>query len=90
MIVLGEIYLVIVNVIAFAMYGIDKRKAIKHQYRIPEKQLILIAVLGGSVGAYVGMKTFRHKTKHVKFTLGVPAILIAQVLIIYGVWWLIG
>jgi uncharacterized membrane protein YsdA (DUF1294 family) len=58
---------------------VDKRKARKNRWRIPERTLILSAALGGSIGALLGMYTFRHKTKHLKFTLGIPAILIAQI-----------
>lgn len=82
-----EGYLVIINLVAFIMYGWDKRLAIKHKYRVPEKRLIFVAVIGGSVGAYLGMRVFRHKTKHVKFYLGVPAILITQIALVYGVYW---
>ena len=76
------IYFVLVNLIAFIMYGVDKKKAIKHKWRIPEHDLILVALLGGSIGAILGMKVFRHKTKHPKFFIGVPAILIVQLIII--------
>ena len=62
----------------------DKRKAKKNLWRIPEATLMMSAVLGGSVGALAGMNMFRHKTKHLKFTLGIPAILIAQ--IVLAVW----
>ena len=58
---------------------VDKHKARKKRWRIPERTLIGSALLGGSVGALLGMYTFRHKTRHLKFTLGVPAILIAQI-----------
>lgn len=57
---------------------VDKVKAKKNRWRISERTLMLSAALGGSVGALLGMYTFRHKTKHIKFTLGVPAILLAQ------------
>ena len=76
------IYFVLVNLIAFIMYGVDKKKAIKHKWRIPEHDLILVAVLGGSIGAILGMKAFRHKTKHPKFFIGVPAILIVQLILL--------
>lgn len=79
------VYLIIVNVIAFAMYGVDKRKAIKRAYRIPEKQLLGIAVIGGSIGAFLGMKIFRHKTLHLQFSMGIPAIMIVQVILVYVV-----
>lgn len=79
------VYLIVVNIIAFVMYGMDKKKAIKREYRIPEKTLIGIAVIGGSVGAYMGMQTFRHKTLHIKFTVGVPLIFFVQLGVAYGV-----
>ena len=71
-------YLLLINAAAFLLMLADKRKAKKNRWRIPERTLIGSAVLGGSVGALLGMYTFRHKTRHLKFTLGVPAILIAQ------------
>jgi len=73
------LYLLIVNAIAFLLMLADKRKAQKKLWRIPESTLLLSAAIGGSVGALAGMYTFRHKTKHLKFTLGVPAILILQI-----------
>ncbi|MDY5846269.1 MAG: DUF1294 domain-containing protein [Bariatricus sp.] len=79
------IYLLIVNLTAFFLYGIDKKRAIKQKWRISEKTLILIAVIGGSVGAICGMQVFRHKTKHIKFKFGLPAILIVQLGIVYMV-----
>ena len=75
-------YLLLINAAAFALMLADKRRAKKNRWRIRESTLILSAVLGGSVGALAGMYTFRHKTKHVKFTAGIPAILIAQLLIV--------
>jgi len=76
------IYLGIINVIAFLMYGIDKYKAMKNKWRISEAALIGVAALGGVVGAIVGMRLFRHKTKHIKFVLGVPAILLLWIIVI--------
>ena len=73
------LYLLLINAIAFFLMLADKRKAKKKLWRIPEATLMLSAALGGSIGALAGMYTFRHKTKHLKFTLGVPAILIAQI-----------
>lgn len=73
------IYLAIINAISFLLMLVDKYKAKKNLWRIPEQTLLLIAALGGSIGSLVGMYTFRHKTKHLKFTLGVPAILILQI-----------
>ncbi len=75
------VYLCVINVIACVMYYLDKQKAIKGAWRTPESALIGVAALGGSVGALIGMKVFRHKTKHLKFTIGVPLILIIQVII---------
>ena len=72
-------YLLLINAAAFILMLVDKRKARKNRWRIPERTLILSAALGGSIGALLGMYTFRHKPKHLKFTLGIPAILIAQI-----------
>ena len=77
------IYLVVVNVLAFALYGIDKYKAKAGAWRIPEKTLLGIAVLGGSVGAIAGMKTFHHKPKHWYFRYGLPALLAIQLAAVY-------
>ena len=74
----GWCYLIVINAITFLMYGIDKRKARKNQWRIPEKTLIFLAVLGGSPGALIGMYTFHHKTKKLKFQIGIPFILVVQ------------
>jgi len=75
------LYLLIINAAAFLLMLIDKQKAKKNRWRIPESTLMLSAALGGSIGALVGMYTFRHKTKHLKFTLGIPAILVIQLLL---------
>ena len=72
-------YLVIINAITFIVYGIDKRKAKKHLWRVPEATLIGLALIGGSVGAFLGMRLFHHKTKHIKFYVGVPAIFIIEI-----------
>ena len=71
--------LLTVNAIAFILMLADKQKARKKLWRIPESTLLLSAAIGGSIGSLAGMYTFRHKTRHLKFTLGVPAILIAQI-----------
>ncbi len=78
------IYLIIINIVSFMLYGIDKHKAIEHKWRISEKTLILSAVFGGSIGAFIGMWVFHHKTKHPKFYIGVPAILIVQLFLSVG------
>ena len=78
------IYLVIINVVSFFIYGFDKWKAKKSKMRIRETALLGLAVLGGSVGAWLGMKVWHHKTLDKKFRFGVPAIIIIQLaLIVY-------
>ena len=74
-------YLLAINVVAFIMYGIDKYKAKKAKWRIPEATLLLLAVLGGSIGAWMGMKVWHHKTMHKKFKYGIPAILLIQIVL---------
>lgn len=73
------IYLILINITGFAVMGIDKWKARKQAWRIPEKTLFLISILGGSIGSIAGMYTFHHKTKHWYFVIGMPLILIVQV-----------
>lgn len=72
------VYVATVNAVAFVVYGVDKYKAQKAKWRIRESTLLLLAVIGGSAGAWLGMKIWRHKTRHVKFRYGVPAILLIQ------------
>ena len=72
-------YLLAINAVAFIMYGIDKYKAKKAKWRISEATLLLLAVLGGSIGARMGMKVWHHKTMHKKFKYGIPAILLIQI-----------
>lgn len=81
-----ETWLVFINIFTFAAYALDKYKAIHHAWRIPERTLILLAAIGGSVGALSAMYTVRHKTKHNKFRIGVPAILIIQLILAYIVY----
>jgi uncharacterized membrane protein YsdA (DUF1294 family) len=73
------LYLLLINAAAFLLMLVDKLKAKKNRWRIPERTLFGSALLGGSIGAILGMYTFRHKTRHLSFTLGMPGILIAQV-----------
>ena len=73
------LYLVIINVFTFFRYGVDKWKAQRVRWRIPESVLLGMAAIGGSVGAWLGMRVWRHKTQHAKFRYGVPIILIVQV-----------
>ena len=74
------IYLIITNLIAFTVMGADKSRAKGHKWRIPEKMLFLTAIIGGSIGAIAGMHFFHHKTKHWYFVIGMPAILIIQLI----------
>ena len=73
------LYLAAVNLVTFAVYGADKRRAKKDRRRVSEKTLFLLAIIGGSVGALLGMKVFRHKTRHWYFVWGIPAILLLQI-----------
>ena len=74
------IYLLVVNAVGFSVMLYDKYLARNNLWRIPEKILFGVAILGGSLGCLLGMYTVRHKTKHLKFTIGIPAILAVQVL----------
>ena len=65
-------YLLIVNILAFVLYGIDKRKAKKKRFRIPERTLLWMARIGGGIGSWMGIMSFHHKTKHIKFKIVVP------------------
>ena len=84
------LYLLLINAAAFLLMLVDKLKAKKNRWRIPERTLFGSALLGGSIGAILGMYTFRHKTKHLSFTLGMPAILIAQVVLAIWIFLKIG
>ncbi|EQF25024.1 hypothetical protein QEW_2211 [Clostridioides difficile CD160] len=77
------IYFMVINFIAFFSMYVDKKRAIKNEWRIKEATLISMAVIGGSIGSITGMYSFRHKTKHIKFTLGIPFIIFLQLLLIY-------
>ncbi len=79
-------YLLIINLVAFVCYGVDKLMAKRNAPRISELALLLLALAGGSVGAWIGMQVWRHKTKHPKFRWGVPMILLLQVAVC---WWLV-
>lgn len=76
------IYLIFINIFAFMLMGIDKKKAQKGTWRISEKNLFLSAIVGGSIGAILGMQIFRHKTKHRKFTIGMPLVLVLQIVLV--------
>lgn len=73
--------LTVVNAVAFIVYGIEKYRARNAKWRIPEATLLMLAVVGGSVGAWLGMKAWHHKTRHMKFRYGVPVILLLQIVV---------
>ena len=75
-------YLIAINVVTFLTYGFDKFKAKKGKWRIPESSLLLLAIIGGSIGAWFGIKVWHHKTLHKKFKYGIPLIVIAQIAIV--------
>lgn len=71
-------YLVVINIVTFIVFGLDKAKAKNHSWRVPERTLFILAIIGGSIGAIIGMHTFRHKTRKWYFAIGMPVILIVQ------------
>lgn len=73
------VWLAVINLLTFIVYGADKRRARKGKWRVPEKTLFLLPLLGGSIGALLGIRVFHHKTKHWYFVWGIPAILLAQI-----------
>lgn len=75
--------LLALNLITFITYGIDKRKAKKSRWRISESSLLFLALIGGSVGAWLGLKVWRHKTQHKKFYIGIPVMMVVQVALFY-------
>ncbi|MCI8668780.1 MAG: DUF1294 domain-containing protein [Lachnospiraceae bacterium] len=81
------VYLIFINGVAFSMMGIDKYKAKHNKWRISERSLFMSAILLGSGGAILGMRCFRHKTKHTSFVLGMPILLIIQIMIACFLLW---
>ena len=75
-------YIAGINILTFFVYGIDKWKAKNNKWRISEATLLTLAVIGGSIGAWMGMRVWHHKTKHKKFVFGIPAIFIVQIALI--------
>ena len=75
------LYLLIVNALSLALMLIDKIKAIKKRWRIPERTLLMLCAIGGSLGGMLGMKLFRHKTLHLRFSIGIPVMLAVHILI---------
>ena len=79
-----SLYLLFINIITFVVFGIDKRKAIKHKWRVPEATLFILSIIGGSLGGIFGMYIFHHKTKKIYFVIGIPLIFVLQtVLVVY-------
>ena len=76
-------YLIVITIVTFLVYGIDKWKAKQGSWRISEASLLILAVIGGSIGALFGMKVWHHKTMHKKFKYGLPLILLGQIALIY-------
>ncbi len=83
-----EVYLIIINIFTFLLYGVDKWKAKRNAWRISEKTLLLMTFAGGSFGAFCGMFFFRHKTKHLKFLILVPLFFIIHIVVM--LWWMLG
>lgn len=86
---IGFVYLEAVNIAAFLLMGADKRRARKGRWRIPEATLMLMALLGGGIGILAGMLCFHHKTHKPRFTVGVPAILLMEVLFFVCLFWVV-
>ncbi|USK72541.1 DUF1294 domain-containing protein [Peribacillus asahii] len=81
------VYMIFINILAFVIMGMDKKRARNGEYRISERTLWTVAVIGGGTGAYLGMKQFRHKTKHASFKWGLPVLMVIQLglLVTYGI-----
>ncbi len=79
-------YIVIMSLLGFILMGVDKERAKRKAYRIPERTLFVVAFLGGGIGSYVGMYGFRHKTKHTKFLLLIPLAAILYLLVILKIY----
>ncbi|MDD4504269.1 MAG: DUF1294 domain-containing protein [Clostridiaceae bacterium] len=73
------IYLIVVNIAAFTIMGIDKYKAQRNKWRISETSIFAVGIIGGALGIFLGMSFFHHKTKHLKFTLGIPVVVILNI-----------
>lgn len=80
------IYLIVINLISFFAMYLDKRKAKYGKWRIPEQTLLILTIIGGSIGGIAGMYTFRHKTQKLRFSVGFPVILILQIILIISIW----
>jgi uncharacterized membrane protein YsdA (DUF1294 family) len=80
------LYIILINAFGFAIMALDKFKAQKGYWRIPEKTIFIVTLLGGGIGTIAGMYAFRHKTKKLKFTIGLPTILISEIAIVIYLW----
>ncbi|MCR4677642.1 MAG: DUF1294 domain-containing protein [Lachnospiraceae bacterium] len=80
------VYFAVANLFGFASMGMDKYRAQNHKWRISEAMLFFFAIIGGSIGSLIGMRFFRHKTKHKLFTIGIPFVLIIQIFLIIFLW----
>ena len=80
------LYAAVMSLITFVVFGIDKYKAITNRWRIRERTLFLLAILGGGAGAFLGMQVFHHKTLHKQFAIGIPLIMAVQVLLLWFLW----
>lgn len=77
------LYMAALNIVAFLAMGIDKYKAQRHKWRISEASLFVLGLIGGGIGVYVGMGLFHHKTKHLKFTIGIPLVIILNITMLW-------
>ncbi|WP_138751484.1 DUF1294 domain-containing protein [Paenibacillus sinopodophylli] len=84
------VYLLVINCYTFLLMGLDKKSARKQRRRVPEKRLFLLSAVGGAGGTWLAMKTWRHKTKHRSFTVGIPFLFGLNILLILGIVWLNG
>lgn len=84
------VYLLLINLYTFVLMGRDKKLAVKQHRRVPEKRLFTLSAIGGSIGTWLGMRTWRHKTKHNSFVFGIPAIFVLQVAVVVVLYRVIG
>ncbi|WP_394188450.1 DUF1294 domain-containing protein [Paenisporosarcina quisquiliarum] len=85
---LPVLLIILMSIIAFVAMGVDKRKARQHQYRISEKTLWIVALLGGAIGSYLGMIFFRHKTKHLNFRIGFTLLAVGQLTLLFWIYFI--
>lgn len=85
---LPVIFIILMSIIAFVAMGVDKRKAKQHKHRISEKTLWILALVGGSIGSYLGMIFFRHKTKHLNFRIGFTLLAVGQLILLFWIYFI--